>query len=641
MSDPLTPNYKKNVGRLATDRFDFQDHVDGYSFRHEAGQIDLVPSLVIDGDVRTTVQDAVSALSGIISAPVVPDATSSVKGILKLAGDLGGIADSVTVTGIRNHPINISSPSNNDVLTWNGSVWTNLPINTFTPGGDLGGTYLSQTVEQISGNAGNVLINVENFVIDAAMTGLNISFNSTSSSSGSDIEIYAQSSTYPDPSAKGGNLYFGSGSSTSYNSGSVSLLLGSSVTHPFSFIGLELAEIGSGRRILSLLNRNPITTEMPAGTGDGVMFIRNAQTSPSTGNPVNGAILYADSGTLKVRESSGNDFTLGGSFTAGGDLIGTNTSQTVVSLTGSGSPGIVDILAGRLRFSSSVLNPTINQAATSVAAGQNTNIQAQNSTFNDPAAYGGSIVIFSGSSNFSRSGSTALAIGASSTFSSSIILDGSHISNNQRVLSLVNSNGLDNSQMSADTGDMVIYIHNAATSPTTGDPVDGAILYAENEKLRVKQGNSEDFLIGSLSNPCIWESSKNSSDGYVFKYQSMNESIGVAPASVIKFYLNNDSVAYVNFYMTCLFEDVNNPGTYHSYRINILTAYYVDGSGTMSILSSDNIVDEEFTAFASWIQPSITAFSTPNYIEIFTGADSSGDNNIKWRTNIEINLLQI
>jgi len=48
----------------------------------------------------------------------LPLSTNSVKGIIKLTNDLGGTADLPTVVGIQNNPINDSTPTNNQVLTW-------------------------------------------------------------------------------------------------------------------------------------------------------------------------------------------------------------------------------------------------------------------------------------------------------------------------------------------------------------------------------------------------------------------------------------------------------------------------------------------------------------------------------------------
>ena len=122
MSDPTTPNYKNGIGRLVTDRYDFQAHVEGSNFRHKANQIDLSPSITIDGNVRSELQEAIQALSDRL-VPEVPDATTTVKGILKIAGDVDGTADSITVKGIYNIPVTSTVPTSGDLLTFNGSAW--------------------------------------------------------------------------------------------------------------------------------------------------------------------------------------------------------------------------------------------------------------------------------------------------------------------------------------------------------------------------------------------------------------------------------------------------------------------------------------------------------------------------------------
>lgn len=67
----------------------------------------------------------------------------------------------------------------------------------------------------------------------------------------------------------------------------------------------EVAEPAVGRRIVSLCRGSAITaTELPASTGDLVVYIGNAATAP-TANPVSGGILYCEGGALKYRGTSG------------------------------------------------------------------------------------------------------------------------------------------------------------------------------------------------------------------------------------------------------------------------------------------------------------------------------------------------
>jgi len=144
-------NYKPGIGRLVTDRFDFQDHVDGYQFNHKAGIVDLSPTLVIDEITKTNVQDALEALLAHLTPTGVPDATTSIKGILKLAGDITGTASNIVVSGIRGYSISTLPPSSNNVLTWNGSSWipSAVPSGPTGPAGPVGN--IGQT-----GNTGSV-----------------------------------------------------------------------------------------------------------------------------------------------------------------------------------------------------------------------------------------------------------------------------------------------------------------------------------------------------------------------------------------------------------------------------------------------------------------------------------------------------
>ena len=80
-------------------------------------------------------------------------------------------------------------------------------------------------------------------------------------------------------------------------------LLGSSVAIGDGTTYLEVATLATNREIISLLlGADLTTTEMPANTGDKVLFWANATTAPTTGVPVGGAILYVSSGgTLRYR----------------------------------------------------------------------------------------------------------------------------------------------------------------------------------------------------------------------------------------------------------------------------------------------------------------------------------------------------
>lgn len=61
--------FRKSEGRLATDRFDFQQHFEGLAFRHNATQIDIAnPSLIFGNP--TTVEAALEGVNGYINSQV-------------------------------------------------------------------------------------------------------------------------------------------------------------------------------------------------------------------------------------------------------------------------------------------------------------------------------------------------------------------------------------------------------------------------------------------------------------------------------------------------------------------------------------------------------------------------------------------
>jgi hypothetical protein len=68
-----TPNFTKGIGRLATDRYDFQLHLEGQNpsgftdFRHTADQVDILNPFLVFG-VPTTVEQALENITGFITA---------------------------------------------------------------------------------------------------------------------------------------------------------------------------------------------------------------------------------------------------------------------------------------------------------------------------------------------------------------------------------------------------------------------------------------------------------------------------------------------------------------------------------------------------------------------------------------------
>ena len=71
---------------------------------------------------------------------------------------------------------------------------------------------------------------------------------------------------------------------------------------------LEMTELVSGQRIMSLVKGATLTTGMmPANTGDRVMYVGDAATVP-TASPTAGTILYSSGGALFIWQSNGTNF---------------------------------------------------------------------------------------------------------------------------------------------------------------------------------------------------------------------------------------------------------------------------------------------------------------------------------------------
>jgi len=124
---PINPNFKPGVGHLVTDRYDFQKHIDGTDFRQDAGTVDLNPTILIGSTVISDVQTAIAALAGSIIVPSVPDATTASKGVIQLGGDLFGAGTTALapkVSGLQGFPVASTTPTLNNILTWNGTNWT-------------------------------------------------------------------------------------------------------------------------------------------------------------------------------------------------------------------------------------------------------------------------------------------------------------------------------------------------------------------------------------------------------------------------------------------------------------------------------------------------------------------------------------
>lgn len=302
---PLVPNYVPDVGRLVTDRFDFQQHVNGTAFRHQANQIDLFPTLVISATTYTNVQDILAALTAIVSPPVITPATNSALGIIQLSGDLAGnnLAGSPRVSGLQGFPISPTVPSPGQVLSWNGSSWApQTPTATVSLSGDINGTPTGpQYVVGITGSGGVASLHASVLNWDIGLLEVGLSQTTTTSGNGSVMSIIGQSSTV----GTGGSVFLVAGGGSVATNNGISALADSSFNST-----IQVSQINSAR--ISALNLSSLldATVMPAGSGDLVTLIGNAIITPTVPSS-NGPIIYGVGGTLWVMQSDNTSFQIG------------------------------------------------------------------------------------------------------------------------------------------------------------------------------------------------------------------------------------------------------------------------------------------------------------------------------------------
>jgi hypothetical protein len=309
---PKVPNYVPGVGILTTTRLDFEDHVIGTKFRHSADQIDVLlqnspPGLLIEGQYYTTVLTALQALVGVVEPPVLSPATQAALGTIQLTRDLGGTNGlSPKVIGLQGFPVSSQTPVTNNVLTWNGSSWIPQVLSgSFVPGGDLGGfsptsSTTLQYVSSLTGNSGTVSILANNLTFSSSVVP-NVSQTSVGSGTGQSFNISAQSVT---GTGTGGSLILQGGNVASG-------LNGSTVININGQAAFQVGQVVSGNNVAAFFPGTLTATKLPANSGNGVIYVANATSVPTTGTPVGGAVLYATNGQLWIKQSDATNFQIG------------------------------------------------------------------------------------------------------------------------------------------------------------------------------------------------------------------------------------------------------------------------------------------------------------------------------------------
>ncbi len=291
------PNYTRGQGRLVTDRFDFEKHVNGTDFNHESSNVTISPAITIDGYARSDVHAAIQALTNIAYPPTIVDASGSVKGIIRLSNDLGGTAASPTIVGLQNIPVLTTTPYVGEVLTFNGVGWSpEVNANTFVAGGDLTGDNISQIVSSITGTAGIASVAATSIRYNLGVVSPQFTQENTSSSSGTNLTVQAQTSTFS--GGAGGNLILSGGARNGAGiKGGVKLQLNASSSDTL----LQVVEAAAGRRVVGLFSNTITGTQVTSG--DMVMYVADTTTPPTT-DPSGGIILYSEAGIAKVRQGS-------------------------------------------------------------------------------------------------------------------------------------------------------------------------------------------------------------------------------------------------------------------------------------------------------------------------------------------------
>jgi hypothetical protein len=128
---------------LTTNRYDFENHYNGVSFKHTATQIIVSPPIAGYTNVDQVLRNFISGTSVV------------------MGGNVTGASGSCVVVALQGNavaPQTLSSVDDGYALIWHNSSsqWVALPIPVsagFTAGGDLSGTSSSQTVISISGSS--------------------------------------------------------------------------------------------------------------------------------------------------------------------------------------------------------------------------------------------------------------------------------------------------------------------------------------------------------------------------------------------------------------------------------------------------------------------------------------------------------
>ncbi len=170
--------------------------------------------------------------------------------------------------------------------------------------------------------------------------------------------------------------------------------------------------------------------------------------------------------------------------------------------------------------------------------------------------------------------------------------------------------------MPSNTGDMVMYVRDAVSVPSTGSPSNGTILYSSAGQLWVKQQDGNNFSVGSVPNPSIWGTTGQQT------YSSRNYVTSTTAAALaFSFNLQDQTSTRADVIFVG-----KRQGSTDSAQFNLSVGYSRHG-GTPVIIGSVTNADPRTSGGASgWTIPDIT--TSGNTLQVFTGF--SGGTTIQW-----------
>jgi hypothetical protein len=279
-------------------------------------------------------------------------------------------------------------------------------------------------------------------------------------------------------------------------------------------------------------------------------------------------------------------------------------------------------------FDSTLTRVDIYQGDTNAGNGGNFTISAQSSTLN--SSNGGNITISGG-----LPGTGGIAGGVTLESDSTALVEGKTISTGNKVVALVSNSGITSTQMPVNTGNLVVYIGNALTSPTSGNPVSGSILYSQSGKLRTKFSNGDDFELGTNNNPHTW----GPTGEQVYNYRVVETSVGTAQEDVFTYTVVSGYSIKVD--VSVVGKDES---TYESYHADMNHGFSKDGvyiNADYVGSSSVSYSNERYTASVSgrWTKPDI--IRSASSFKIRTGTGEVPGQVVKWIFAIKLTIISI